>query len=146
MIPSLEALLSALPSAKTPGPRDEFRRTPLHYAARDGLLDFAIPLLQRGANPNASDANGETPLHFAAREYHPPFAQLLLDHGAQVDPQDAQGNTPLFRAVFYCKDRGELIKLLLAAGADKSLKNHHGISPESLAQTIATHNASQFLT
>ena len=102
-------------------------------------------LIENGADLNLHDVNGETPLHFAAREYRTEEAKLLLAHGAIADAQDEHGNTPLWRAVFYSKDRGEMIALLLAAGADKKLENKHGVSPEKLANTIATHDAAQFL-
>jgi ankyrin repeat protein len=71
-------------------------------------------------------------------------AVSLLERGASVDSRDAHGNTPLWRAVFESKNRGEVIKLLLAFGADRDLKNDHGISPLDLARTIANYDATQF--
>jgi uncharacterized protein len=124
---------------------DKSKRSPLFYAVMHGELGLVTELIDLGANPNIRDANGETPLHFAAREYRPEEAKLLLARAAIVDMQDEHGNTPLWRAVFDSRDRGEVIALLLAAGADKKLKNRHGVSPLELANTIASHNAAQFL-
>jgi ankyrin repeat protein len=73
------------------------------------------------------------------------LVKTLLAHGAVVDIQDAHGNTPLWRAVFESKNRGEVIEILLASGADKNLKNNYGISPLDLAGTIANYDAMQFL-
>jgi ankyrin repeat protein len=73
------------------------------------------------------------------------MAKLLLDHGAAADAQDAHGNTPLSHAVFESRGRGEMIRLLLSFGADKALKNKHGVSPENLARTIANYDVSIFL-
>jgi ankyrin repeat protein len=124
---------------------DPERRTPLFYAVKDGNSEIVSELLRHGANPNAQDRHLETPLHFASREYRPAIAQLLLNSGATVDVQDAQGNTPLWRAVFSSRDRGEMIKLLLSHGADKTLNNKYGVSPQKLAETIANYDAIQFL-
>jgi ankyrin repeat protein len=124
---------------------DRSMRSPLFYAVMHGELGLVSELIENGADPNIRDVNGETPLHFAAREYRTEEAKLLLAHGAIAGAQDEHGNTPLWRAVFYSKDRGEMIALLLAAGADKKLANKHGVSPEKLANTIASHDAAQFL-
>jgi uncharacterized protein len=125
---------------------DREGRTPLFYAAQDGDLPIAAELIRRGANVNAWDKRLETPLHFAARAYRPAVAELLLENGARVDPQDAFGNTPLSHAVFNSKGRGQMIKLLLSSGANKALKNKHGVSPEDLAKSIANYDISPFLT
>jgi Ankyrin repeats (many copies) len=58
----------------------------------------------------------------------------LLDAGAEVDAQDSEGNTPLMKAVFASIDNPAMIRLLLAAGANRKLKNKHGVSPLSLAR------------
>jgi ankyrin repeat protein len=52
---------------------------------------------------------------------------------------------PLSHAVFESRGRGEMIRLLLSFGADKALKNKHGVSPENLARTIANYDVSIFL-
>jgi ankyrin repeat protein len=124
---------------------DRERRTPLFYAAKDGNVEIVSELLSHGANPNMRDKSLETPLHFAAREYRPEVAQRLLNAGATVDAQDIHGNTPLARAVYSSRGKGEMIKLLLSHGADKTLANKHGISPEKLAETIANYDVRQFM-
>lgn len=142
---SLGELRNALLEGAAVDALDREQRTALFYTSKDGDFDLAQELLRHGANPNAQDKNLETPLHFAAREYQLASARLLLDSGANVDVQDIHGNTPLSRAVYYARGRGEMIKLLLSRGADKTVPNKHGVSPESLANTIASHNVRQFL-
>jgi ankyrin repeat protein len=124
---------------------DRESRTPLFYAVKDGDTAVVAELIRQGANVNAQDKNLETPLHFAAREYWPGVAELLLKSGAGVDARDAQGNTPLSRAVFEPKGRGQVIKLLLSFGANRALKNSHGVSPEDLAKSIGSYDVSSFL-
>jgi len=95
-------------------------------------------------NVNLADRDGWTPLHAAAQNNDAETARFLLDSGAIVDPQDSYGNTPLFRAVFNSRDSGELIELLRQRGADAESKNKSGVSPVSLARTIANCDITQF--
>ena len=73
--------------------------TPLHFAARDGLLDTAQLLVAAGASLNTPDPNGMTPLMMAITNGQIPVAQLLVDKGADVKTADWYGRTPLWAAV-----------------------------------------------
>jgi ankyrin repeat protein len=115
------------------------------HAAIDGNVDAARVLLTHGADPTLQDARGYTALHFAAQEYHARVAVALLDAGAPVDAEDSHGNSPLARAVFSSRGRAELIRLLLERGANKNLKNHHGVSPLELAERIDNYDLLPFL-
>jgi uncharacterized protein len=101
-------------------------------------------LIAGGANVNAQDTHGWSALHFAAQSLSVACVQSLLAAGAIVDIQDHFGNTPLFRAVFASRGDGSLIKLLLSAGANPNLHNRNGVSPESLARTIANYDVAQY--
>ncbi len=86
-------------------------KTPLLYATRDGHLDVARLLVERGANLELADGNGVTPLinailnasvfrvNRAGRSDHLAIASFLLDAGANVNAQDWYGETPLWTAV-----------------------------------------------
>jgi ankyrin repeat protein len=124
---------------------DREGRTPLFYAVMDADLMIAAELIRHGADVNAQDRRQKSPLHFAVSTHQPEIAEPLLKSGANVDAQDVHGNTPLCDAVFESKGRGEIIKLLLARGADKTLKNKHGVSPEDLAKSIGNYDISPFL-
>jgi ankyrin repeat protein len=123
---------------------DEYGRTPLHYAASDAMDERVTALITHGHNPNAKDDNGWTPLHFAAQSNASRCVKILLDAGADSSLEDSNGNSPLLRAVFSSKGDGAVIRELRAAGADPTQKNLSGVSPISLAGTIANYPVAQF--
>ena len=67
--------------------RDNFRRTPLHWAADLGRADIVDILLAKGAPINARDHYGRTPLQLAAGRGHKEAMDKLSDRGAE----DAKG-------------------------------------------------------
>src|ERR1051325_1989765 len=129
-----------LDSGGTVDERDSAGRTPLFSAIQSGDLGIVTELIDRGASVNAKDSGLKTPLHFAASEYKPQLVDLLMRSGAEVDAQDSDGNSPLSDAVFYSKGRGDVIWLLFNRGADKRLKNRHGVSPLDLANSIGNYD------
>jgi uncharacterized protein len=141
---SLDALRAKLSGLPDPHARDEDKRTPLIEAAIDGKIDEARSLLARGADVNAQDYAGFTPLHYAAQNCCPELASLLIEHGANLELEDKYGNTPLWRATMHAKGRGEVITLLLAAGADRDHRNKSDASPLDIAETIANYDMKQF--
>ena len=108
-------------------------------------LECVRILLLAGADANRGrEATGETPLHHALAKHEPdrgPLVKLLLDHGADPNARTkpgmrssnfwrdvrTRGETPLHRAAAYASV--ETIKLLLAAGADLTIRDVNGDSP-----------------
>ena len=102
-------------------------------------------LLRAGADANRGrEESGETPLHHALSNNDSDrvsLVKLLLDHGADPNARtkpgirscnfwrDARtrGETPLHRAAAYAP--AETIKMLLAAGADRAIRDVNGDSP-----------------
>jgi ankyrin repeat protein len=120
-------------------------RPALIDAAIDGNIDYLGQLLDSGADPNAIDFAGWTALHFSAQRQDRVQLLTILKAGANVDAQDKHGNTPLWRAVFSYRGDATAIHILKAAGANEDIVNYSGVSPRSLAGTIANYNASEAL-
>jgi tankyrase len=98
-----------------------------------------VAALKRGANVHVTDKNGVTALHHAVRFRSPVAVKTLLEHGANVNHACRRnGSTPLHRAVTQTGAPGtagkreaaeEIIRILLAAGADTSIANKSGKRP-----------------
>lgn len=100
-------------------------------------------LLRAGAEVGETDKNGVTPLHHAVRFRSPAAVRALLAGGANVNQTcKRSGSTALHRAVTSTGAPGtagkqtearEIIILLLAAGADPSIRNNRDKTPGDYA-------------
>ena len=126
-------------------------QTALMSVARTGNTEAASLLISLGADPNAVEGwGGQTALMWAAARRHPGMVRLLVDNGAIVDKRAVTrdwerrvtaeprvkemlsgGFTPLLFAVR--EDCLECVKILLEAGADKTLPDPDNVSPLILA-------------
>ena len=111
---------------------DEYRETPLRYAAINGNVDVLRVLLEVGADAKRTNADQRAALHAAAAYGYLEVCRLLLDWGAKVDHVDRWKNTPLH----YAAQLGGLsvAKLLVERGADVRLKNNEGQTASDLAR------------
>jgi len=80
---------------------------------------------------NQIDADGWTLLHHAANEGRKEVVAFLLDHDAGVNMVTNLGDTALHFAAAknYCPS----VRILLAKGADATIKNRDGKSPLDVA-------------
>ncbi len=76
-------------------------------------------LLDAGARPDAPNQDGETALMLAIKTGELPVVEMLIKAGANVNARETFHNqTPLMWAAAAPKNAGEMVKLLLAKGAD----------------------------
>ena len=110
----------------------EYGKTPLHLAAQRGHQDIIELLLDCRANVNALDLSKSSPLSEAAQYHHLQATKSLLARGAFVNLIDDQSMTPLLRA-FQRTGNDEIVKVLVAYGADVNILGCRGESPLHLA-------------
>lgn len=139
--------------------RDYDRRTALHIAASEGLVDICKYLVKKGARINRSDRWGGFPLDDAHRHRHSDVVNLLREYGAKFGSTSqmvnlivaaSEGNTEEVKALLefgsmdlnqgdydhrtalhLAANEGhlEVVKLLVKAGADVSVKDRWGDRP-----------------
>jgi len=121
--------------------------TLLIKAAREGKKELALYLLAMGADPLEEDDSGRGLLHWAAYAGCSGLVEHLVQHGVfgprMLDVQDGLGNSPLHLAA----SQGQIItvRLLCRAGADTTLQNGGGFTPQELAETYRKWEAVKYL-
>eukprot|EP00930_Biecheleria_cincta_P085991 TRINITY_DN75362_c0_g1_i1.p1 TRINITY_DN75362_c0_g1~~TRINITY_DN75362_c0_g1_i1.p1 ORF type:complete len:308 (+),score=53.10 TRINITY_DN75362_c0_g1_i1:125-1048(+) len=115
-------------------------RYPLHRAVslvqRDGDPGCLMvkSLLEHRAWPDPVSDGGSTPLHEAASSVSLASVSLLLQHNASLNALNALGQSALHlacqRVLFVDDDlQSKVVNLLLAKGADPSLRDYAGNQP-----------------
>jgi ankyrin repeat protein len=110
---------------------DDTGKTPIIYAAASGQLEIVKLLLAQPIDINAHYANDLTLLMWAcgpddsvAEPQALEVVSYLVDVGAHIDDRDARGRTALM--ISAEGNHPEIAKLLLAHGADATLKDRAG--------------------
>ncbi|KAH8885932.1 ankyrin, partial [Thozetella sp. PMI_491] len=128
--------------------RDNYGRTPMHYAARMKLIGAVKLFLAHGADPTLSDMEGRTVLHelvhpfIGCFDHHGPLDRDIEDkelcsllcvsvERADANHRDESGNTALHIATCYFSDTA--VALLLHLGADPNFLDSKGSAPLHLA-------------
>jgi uncharacterized protein len=123
----------------------------LYLVVTRGRDDLTAKLLEKGANPNAADSANATPLHevCVGSEAKAETVKQLLEKGANPNAQESNGATPLIYIAsnkeVVAATRVEIIKLLLAAKADKNLKTQKGKTALAWAKEVGNSDAAGLL-
>lgn len=118
LLPDRRTLLHQLASAHGSGYAREVIPSYLRKAL-DRLLELGVPV-------NAKDSEGMTALHYSAQGGDIELATWLLEHHADVNAKDMRGVTPLLKWAGSYNKRKEMMKLLLANGADPTAMDADG--------------------
>ena len=92
------------------------------------------------------DRAQRTALHYAALGLHADIAGLRIAQGARVDARNSFGATPLLEALSEVMDDddGDIVRVLLDAGADPRAENNTGVSTHSLAERVSNVDLMRF--
>jgi cytohesin len=125
----VEAIVRLVAAGADVNARDEHGNTPLKYASAEPVPGAIRKLIELGADVNLADDRGFTPLHCAAGHGFyaeaVEMAEALLTRGADVNARSRElGVVPLHEAT-----GGDVIRLLLARGADPHVRSDAGLSP-----------------
>ena len=88
---------------------------------------------------SARTRQGETALHVACRTAMAPIVTKLIALEADVNARDLRGRTPLHAAVAGAGSLAlPLVDVLLIFGADRTVEDDEGLTPEALARREMT--------
>jgi len=104
--------------------------TPLYFAVSYDNFEMSELLLKNNANPNVNSI-----LHKACEKQNLKMVKLLTEYKADVNFADNNGRTPLFTAIEAKKANKEIIRFLIANGADIHKEDKNGISALSFAES-----------
>jgi len=128
---SLETVRLLLAKGADPHAKTETGATPLMAAAAQHPRAVEL-LVSKGVDVKARTKRGDTALANACNGGNLASAKLLIEKGADVNSVDYRGYTPLMHAAYYDGDAPELIRLLLAKGANVNVTGE-GETPLMLA-------------
>lgn len=120
---------------------DKSQRTPLALAAEEGQLDAAKALVDAGAGPQVEADKYAITLAADKKRYD--VMRFLLSKHFPVDYMPPATGSPLMKASL--NDDVEMIKILLAAGADKDLRNYMNSTALHYAAGSNKHEAARYL-
>lgn len=98
---------------------NEFGSTPLAEATKQGNARMVKMLLAAGSGTEGANADGQTALMIAIKNGDLPVFNLLIDAGAKVNAvEKVQDQTPLMWAAAAARNAPEMVKALIAKGAN----------------------------
>jgi ankyrin repeat protein len=106
---------------------------------------FFDRLMVLGADPNACGYRGNTALMAAFRAGHLQMAEDLIAAGARVTDRNDSGLSALMFAVWAVDTTPDVVRLLLAKGADINERARNGITPLMMAAYTNKTDVAKFL-
>ena len=140
----IERLVKNGTAVDTPDPEHD---TALDWAIYGQHIDAVRTLLDLGADANHADDQGRTPLMFTvsplrgkrvggpAAERNA-IARLLIERGADVNHPLPDGQTTLHLMTVGNAGNAEMVRILLAAGANRDAKTTDGHTPLQYAKSF----------
>ncbi|PSN40934.1 hypothetical protein C0J52_16263 [Blattella germanica] len=122
-----EIAIKLLKHIPNPNAKDEYGRTPMHYAAEKNLMKVVECLLELKCDIDCTSKYGETPLLKAIKWGNEEITIKLLKHGANPNAKDEYGRTPMHYAAE--KNLMKVVEYLLELKCDIDCTNKKGETP-----------------
>ena len=129
----VDAVRVLLDREANPDIQDDMLNTPFLYAGAEGMLDILKLANDAGADPAVTNRYGGTALIPACERGHVEIVRYLLEQSdVDVDHVNRLGWTGLLEAIIL-SDGGpphqEIVRILIAHGADPDLADGEGVTP-----------------
>ena len=112
--------------------QDSNGNTPLHFAVLSGMDNYALTLIELGANPDLKNNLELTPLHLAVLRNDEELTDALLKKGAEINLQGNTGYTALHIATEL--NNPDIVAYLILKGASPGIKTSQGLSSRTIAR------------
>lgn len=109
--------------------KDKKGNTALMTAVDNGNTESALALISKGARTDLHNKKDKTVLEIALQKKNWSVVTALAKAGANFDKQDRDGRTRLLEALQSDEEDKELIKILIAAGADVNIADKYDQTP-----------------
>ena len=114
---------------------DGHGNTPLHNSCYHNCPKFAALLISKGAEVNIHSKNLDSPLDYACEAGHLEIIKLLIEAGADVNFCGENNWSPLHNAACISRKIAiEIVRLLLASGANATAKSGNGQYASDVAE------------
>lgn len=125
-----------LEAGADPNSQDDIQDSAFLYAGAEGLNEILKLTLKYGADVKSTNRFDGTALIPASEHGYVETVRILIDAGVPVNHVNNLSWTALHEAIVLgdgSKDHVEVVRLLLAAGADPSIPDGDGVLPRDLA-------------
>jgi ankyrin repeat protein len=125
-----------LEAGADPDAKDDLSDSAFLYAGAEGYDDILRATLSHGANVKSTNRFGGTALIPASEHGHTTTVRILINAGVPLDHVNDLGWTAMLEAIVLndgSADQVDVVRQLIGAGADISVRDKNGRTPRSLA-------------
>ncbi|HEU5484364.1 MAG TPA: ankyrin repeat domain-containing protein [Microlunatus sp.] len=125
-----------LEAGADPNAKDDIKDSAFLYAGAEGLNEILRATLRHGADVESTNRFGGTALIPASEHGHTETVRILINAGVPLDHVNDLGWTALLEAIVLSdgsSDQVDVVRQLIGAGADPTIRDGDGRTPRSLA-------------
>lgn len=131
-----EVAVALLEAGADPDAKDDLQDSAFLYAGAEGYDEILRATLRHGANVKSTNRYGGTALIPASEHGYTTTVRILINAGVPLDHVNKLGWTAMLEAIVLndgSADQVDVVRQLIGAGADPSIRDKNGRTPRSLA-------------